>query len=81
MRSIECSRGASEPSRETAVASEADRSEAQQPEVAASPAVAGDACRSAGTVDAAIGYEAADPSLFLPQWCETLHRESTQRDR
>jgi hypothetical protein len=69
------------PFGETAVTSDSDRSEAPSPDAAASPPLASDA-RAPAAADAAIGYEAADPSLFLSQWSEALpHRESTPRER
>ena len=67
------SRGAS-PLGETAVPSESDRPEAQGPDAAASPPIDGNA-RGSPAADAAIGYEAADPSLSLPQWSETPQRD------
>jgi hypothetical protein len=62
------------------VTSDSDRSETEGADAAASRPVAGNA-DSKAAVDAAIGYEAADPSLFVPQWSETPRRESTGRER
>jgi hypothetical protein len=62
------------------VTSDSDRSEAEGTDAAASPPVAGNS-GSQAAVDAAIGYEAADPSLLMPQWSEMPRRESTERER
>jgi len=67
---------------ETGVASDSDRSEAQGPDASASPPIASEArTRNAAAADAAIGYEAADPSLQMPLWRETLDGNASQRDR